>query len=1096
MAADSLPPRRTDVGLSDDLDIPLGAGETLPDLKQNVLASHLFRKWTGARDAEGLASEVAWRDSRKLIKDQGLDPKKFDQTSMLPLWRALTRNRAQIAAGEHDPNNLPLHLKAIYDDLRSPGRWVEMEQADSLDFATALGEEKARSLIAWDTENVVEAFAQNPEYFPRFWKMKGSNQPLKAGLTIPPHLKPRSGASFDEILELGLEPVTWDPYAAATIRRMNGVNYRENVKLVNRLFSRQLAKQRNAVQGVEGFEGWRKPNINSKVFDGRPIPAPTAGDDAPGQILMTPEIWVPSKVANFLEEVYGNFAIQVGFGDKDIMPLIRKSREVLKRVKLTGSTFQHFDFLTRGTGIGFTPTAIARGGPLRLPSLYARSIAASVFDGEWTAPVINMKLGRGNAARELMSNKPMFKDFAITKKMVVEEGLTVGGDISVIETQFVDQLTEMLGQSGLTPSVTKRLSDAQKFFQEGLFRGMYRVQMSDALDKFVVPALRRQHPNWTPRQVAAEAAMRTNEMFSSLGTWQSVMQFPVMKEVARTGMFSSNEAESFIRLGLKPFIGRSKRFATEMWLGWTLGIAGLAEVINFAATGKPLPIESFSPIKMDDPYAPFGIGYNTQLLGPMIPGMKGRNGYPLFLDIVGQMDTPLRMLLNPEEGLANRVNVLPRMILNQKRGAGFYGEEFGPINTRRGAARRAAQLALDASPILVTNILGAVRDQIPGLGEVITENEPRLGAGPQILQGFGPNIRAQGTGQLLDVAAQERFGANFRDIEPYQKDIVQEANAEELDLRAETSGRRAPRGDRFFSEKRDIEAERFKAQEGLVELFNNNDITRSDAQRSYFDNEQRARIKLEQSAVSNGQEFEAREARNENEAALQEYHGLSEKAIVNNNFVSERYSRLREELESGFTEEQLEYVRRNTNRKPLPEGVADILPAGTKRRIQQSQEARERALAGGVLEREVPEGGVATVPIAPAATPQPTPTPQALTRPTPTPEGRPPTPTPVPFASLRGPRRKPPMTGEKLEEKITFYEDRVLKPRYLEVLQEIIAADPDGEINQVVRSILGGQPLTLEFLNSDGGELLYLSIDEEFFLNKLPEPLRIFHRKS
>ena len=1085
LGADEPPPSQSWVGLEDDLEIPLHDGMTETALAgtkrgRNQLATQIFRKWNAGRDVEGLASEEAWFQSRQLLRRLKIKPSQMTEQTMKPLWQSLDRTAAQIAAGEHDPNSLPIHLKMIYDDLRHPGRWVNKEEVDSLEFFRALTDQKARTLVAFDTENVVQKFMAHPEYFHRSWRRKGSPNPLGSGLATPNYMMPRVGATFDEMVDAGFEPVTWDPYAMATIRRQQGVNYRENVRLVNRLFSRGLAKTRNEVDGVDGFEGWRKPDIRSAVFDGRPIP----GDNViSGQTLTTPQIWVPDKVATFLENVYKPNAARLQFGDTDILPFIRTSRQALKKVKLSASLFQHIDFAARGTFVAFTPTGILHGGPIRLPSLYARLIAASVTERG------GLGLGRAAVRQRLLSNQPFFKDFAITPRMVVEEGLQVGGDITIIEKQFADTMEQLARQSGATGNALAVLRKTSEFFEKGLFGGIYRVSMEDSLPKFVIPAIRRAHPNWTPRQVAAEAATQTNKIFSSLGTYQSVLQDRAFREFALTFAFSANEIQAPIQQALGAVVGKNKRFWTEWWAGVMTGLVAIANVIEFSATGKPLPAESYNPIKYPDPYSPFKVGYNTRFMSPQVPFLKGRNDTPIYLDVVGQMDTALRFAVNPVQAAASRLNVLPRAITNQVKGSGFFGEEFGPITTVQGASRRASQAAQDLfAPILATNVLGAARERVPALEAVTTETEPRLGSEALVAQGAGFNLRGQTTGQLLDAGAQGKYGANYRDIEPYQKAIVSEENRTELDARKITSARRAEgelSSARYFAEVDKIEQERIATQAGIVRLLADDELTLFGAMGAHFTNERRTRDKIAQTAALTGQEFERPTAQTVNEIALQDYYALGDRATVDGTFVLPRYLTLREGFEGSIRVEQLEYIRRNTNIKPLVPGMETITPEGTIERRKLSDQARERHVSAGNLVRE---GTV--VPVQPAATPRPSPTPRLLERATRTPR---PTEGPTPFPTP-GFGRVPRATIAPSQQIDLFrqeYRNRVVKDQFVPRVQELVRTDP--EVAEAVNRVTGGQELTRALFDGPMGEAIYVSIYESFRLGDLPDLLVGFY---
>ena len=286
--------------------------------------------------------------------------------------------------------------------------------------------------------------------------------------------------------------------------------------------------------------------------------------------------------------------------------------------------------------------------------------------------------------------------------------------------------------------------------------------------------------------VAAKAAENVNVMFSSLGSWQTALRHmsPGSQDMMQAAIFSTNETESLVRAALRAVIPRivdetatvkgsgsfraggrasvsgrkgisipgtnSKLVMSEhfkQFLDWHLGMLAFfaitANLVHFAATGKPLPGSSYIPFKTDDPYAPFGIGYKSEFMSPQVPFLKGRNGTPVKVDLVGQMDTAFRWALDPSASAMARLNVIPRAGANQLLGQNFMGQ---PLET---AGERIGQFTSDiGAPIAGVNALGAIRESTPGLSSNLPPLETRLGVAGQFAQASGFTLRAEDTNQL------------------------------------------------------------------------------------------------------------------------------------------------------------------------------------------------------------------------------------------------------------------------------------------------------------------------------------------------------------
>ncbi|NIR13673.1 MAG: hypothetical protein GWN86_06885 [Desulfobacterales bacterium] len=692
-------PRQTDVGLSQDLDIP--THERFRDA--------IMRKLEGSRDTEALGMEQAIEDGSNLMKSLGFGNELDDAT----FGRLI-----DVLEGFEPRNILSAAERRLYDALDVLRK---AEEDDMLKFLAAATEQGA-DLRGADAEAIAARFLANPEYFPRLWKIPGKNVGASGNFGLSPgFLRGRKLAdmSTSELMEAGMEPISKNPFRLFAMRRLEGVEYRENIKFLNRAIQRGLAKPMSQVTEPRG---WKVPKAG-RVFEGRPTP------DG-----FTESIALPNELANFIESMYGRQP-QLIIRDVDFVPFIRRWSNRAKRVKLLGSLFQHADITTRALAANGTFTAIrSSGGPIQWPSLITRLFRVSMSRG-----------ARNQLRRDLLAGRKIYDDFDITYRMLLEEGWNVAGDLSFMKRElgrFVDDVRAGFSAVGTQPSNSafRKLNKLADFFESGLFDGVYREAQRDALVKFIIPALRRRHPNWTARQIASAAAPEVNKMFSALGNYQTILKDPGLRAFVHTLAFSSNETESGIRMFLSAITGPNKALWQEWWLGLLTSLAITANGINFVATGRPLPLEAYNPFDTDDPYAPFNdFGYNNRFLSPQIPLIKGRDGQPLFLDLVGQMDTALRWLLSPASAFAARTNVIPRAVVNQARGENFFGDEFGVFDIKR-----LATLLEDlVVPIGAGSLIQGAKPFVPGAQDVLPRGEERLGPQGQGIQGIGFNLRAE-----------------------------------------------------------------------------------------------------------------------------------------------------------------------------------------------------------------------------------------------------------------------------------------------------------------------------------------------------------------
>jgi hypothetical protein len=720
------------------------------------------------------------------------------------------------------------------------------------------------------------------------------------------------------MLDAGFEPKSWNPYDMMVLRRIQGVEYRETMQLM------QAMKKAGLVVPERGApEGWVVPDVGP-AFTGK------AFTTADGQVLFTPRLAIPKKYAKRIESIYGKRPEFVING-VNILKGLGMAATAAKRQVLLFSGFQHLDFAVRGGVTSFA--GIRQGAPFKYPSLVGRLLQG----------VVDPRRKKILSARQI-SDAPIFDDFDISFRMVANEGWQIGGDPSVLRRNALSFLEDIkvTERPKLPKRIIQRIDGAMRFWESGLFDAIYPETQMFALERMIIPKLRRIHKGWSPQQIAASAAEEVNVMFSSLGEWQTIFSSsPEFREFSRSLIFSTNESESWLRAAVSTVKGQNKRLWLDYWAGYVTFLAAVGNGINFASTGKFMSANQYIPITTNDPFATFddeipiigGVGYNTEFLAPVLP-WTGRNGAKLFLDIVGQADTPLRWILGPTSALAGRINVLPNMVRNQIRSSSFFGE---PIE---GIQERVIQGVRDvAVPMGLGNLIQAGREVSPALEEVIPEEEGRIGGTGLGIQASGINVRAEGTKRLLDRIAFESGLPNLAtdqpvrswdELEPHQQDQLIEDTPElkrELELRQETAVRRdrpKAKAREFLDKANDIRLDRENA---LVKDLESRQVDLDKFRELYGDIQALAAER--RSTLDDVYQIFARTGKmptGANEQALVQYYKLfADARQESTRFDFDQIDAELAVLESKWTDAQKGFVDRNTGRSEHPPLIQEYL---------------------------------------------------------------------------------------------------------------------------------------------------------------------------
>ena len=691
--------------------------------------------WYGARNVADNELRGWWDDGNKMLGDlkvNGENLTKYKGRYIVPenvgkiLMRAL-----------YDGDGLKGVAPEGFEDI-----WAHMKQ---------LRDQEESAYIQFDPD-MRDSFMMHPDYFPRIWKRLDENTGEYVDYAdldineIPGHLRPRSNATFDEMVDMGYEPVSWNPVDIMALRRKLGVEHREQLIMIDRLKGSGVAQE--VAIGSAVPDKYRVPKIGP-AFEGYSVTNKYLASADVGQYA------VPRQVADTLESIYG-VRPKLSFARwEDVMPSIRLATSVPKRVLLSLSGFQHVDMLTRGWGAAFAPSNIDpfkkeglwSGKTLKAIPFTTKLLASQVFGGDF------LSLGRAATNRRSLDPTPMFDDFNISRKMIAEAGWNIQGDTSIISRGALDQLKDI--ERSIKPGAPKivldRIGGAFKWWESGLFEGVYRESQMFQLDNFIVPKLRKKFPNEDPLQIARRAADEVNRMSSSLGEWQTVFKSPAMKDISRAALFSPNETEAWLQMMGKSVKGDVKGLYGEYWAGYLTFLAAFGNSINLMTTGKPMDWEAYSPITIardEDGDIPFSLRYNTRFMSPQIG--TGREGQPIYLDLVGQADTPFMWIINWKDSLNSRLSPIASLARPFMFKETFFGEPL------EGISQQSLHAGLQFLPIGANHALQLGREHGPmqnQLSSLMPAQETGLGTLGYGFQIGGLNVRKSTTKALLDELA-------------------------------------------------------------------------------------------------------------------------------------------------------------------------------------------------------------------------------------------------------------------------------------------------------------------------------------------------------
>ena len=726
---------------------------------------------------------------------------------------------------------------------------VHVEELKRFDFDPKLAENAEDYYISrgWkpSKEFLEEAKKANQNVDAYFQNKAKSNFGRRPGFTDE-----RNMYSYDDMRQLGFEPLSWNIFQQIAISNGKGENFRFQQFLKDALKRYELTKSRryeiDPVDREPEIEtGFRIPNLPG--FKGKPIRT----ED--GKTIMVDSWIVESEIANKIEQIFKVESqipnIKVKYLDNiDVNKYVDNAVFVPKRAKLLASVFQDVDFLGRSLigSIGAFVDAFTRG-ILGEPSQFKLALNAAYDVPRSFYGIANVRIR--NAARNGIKDallddtkdvlgkyytgkeQPKWMKYQgkdrepITFRDILKGGLNIEDRTIFAGKEFDKLISEVVEETNVLkkfPKLGKQtLGNLERWSRDGLFNGVYPFAIKTEIER-VIPQIISSNPNYTNQQVISAATNFVNMKYSSIPASQSRIHNQPVRWFLTRWMFSLGESEGIIRQqirGLKalltlgpemairttgrltgkklndkkfteminkiPGVGKvsdenSRLYATNI-IGQYLFLILTANAIHYASTGKPLPKDRYSPVSKTS-WGPLPIGYNTRFASPDIPGL-GKDGTSASLDLVGQLDTAIR-ILDPFSWVEGRVSVPVGAFLSQVKGENFFGEKISNAGPFAVFGRGYQALQDTLTPIslqepieeyLVRNMpgfnLGPV--SIPSGEEIIGDRQStRLSNTGNIIDSAGFNLRGNYTRDIRNNAAAKFYKKEYDELSTIEKDKI------------------------------------------------------------------------------------------------------------------------------------------------------------------------------------------------------------------------------------------------------------------------------------------------------------------------------------
>lgn len=768
-----------------------------------------------------------------------LPAKFYKKETMLPLYRALDPNTySDVNVARESLRDYPRQQR-MFDLVRV---LLDQHEVHMMNFLKSADDNFI--LRHLNPTKMSQQYISTPNYMPRIWvriDANGKRETVEWEDFAPEEKKfwqgARNNKTFDEMIGEDVtvkgqtyryEPVSWHPLQMALRRIESGETLMLNLALVNHAKNLGIAKTQAEVNQmpakdqdnfrtpkVQGHNVWKGIALNEDDIRDTPMAeTPYRGGikpepilDSDGQPVTNAVMLVPNEFANIIELINGHKGMfQEGAGAQaSFYKILQDYGHTTKRTLLLVSLFQHGDMVRRAIFYGsMAPEAVVHSKGKAIAGL----ILPKFITGH--SPLLPMMIGsaisrksRDAAIREMYeSTEPIpGSKFKMSWPILLESGnLNIGGDESLFTRGMYDLIEDseswIYGKLGYIPRQFLKL---RKWFEDGLFQGMYRNCSMWIIQNLLLPLAERQHPDWTNAQRAVLIAEQANLMTSQMNPADLLLKNPTANAALKGAMFSHYENESLLRSDLRalPFTiqmpeilkGESQAAFTRQGikigshrlglrsnenfrafvnskLGTIIGLFLVSSMANWASTwlesegsaeekakNAKLMHENTEYPHGVNPYNPSrrrrdgSIVMNRYFMAPKNPFARGPSGEPVYWDMMGQMDTLMRWSFDPRGALMARINA-PWAIWGR-----FATESTFMSGPTRGLAERFGELVSGHLPIAAKGILETTgRKYIPGLSAVTAPGYDTLGEEAAFMKAIiGEQSRAQTAQELREI---------------------------------------------------------------------------------------------------------------------------------------------------------------------------------------------------------------------------------------------------------------------------------------------------------------------------------------------------------
>jgi len=725
-----------------------------------------WAKFEGGLGAEGKGIELWTRETQNLERKLGIKP-----------GPERTPEKETIIKALHGEGTVDPKYQSLVDRLQS-----------------FLAEHEQRVLAD------VPAFEKKmlPQYWPRGWRnpeVFSGGEPLTTPIVrtgklgpgqIPGTLRGRTlPKTFTEALEMGGEPISWDPAQQIGLHAAELADYRYS-QVVAELWKMETRATPKSVAP----NSWQTPDY--PAFQSRPYVTKegTVGWSEP--LVVSPEDF------SLLENMLGRRPP----GMEDAAAYIAS---VFKRIKVAGGFFQYFDLQNRALWRSAT-----RGELSALPA------AVRAWAGTFVPPL------RPKLWKALMAD-PVVKEGT-------EEGLQLVGGLdtwkrtmrAAIEPDLVLRFPVLgeiptgklpVGVANKVRAVQRGLNSIEGYLAGGLYDSAH-PQFVSTVYKSIRAELGNKYPTYTSRQLSALAADHTNVLMSSIPDWESVLG-PRLRQLGRATVFSINENEAWLRQISRPITSANRSLYLRQWSGYVFGTLAVAELINYGMTGKLLGQDQLAPIVLQDGRPT----YNTRFARPQLDGqgpvgklvgITGPQGRHIYLDLMGQADTPFR-LFAPQFFVMSRLSTPLSVSVQELQSRTFFGQQ--PLETTGEKVGFAVEQGLIPIPAV-------------GFGE----ERGRIGTSGAAIQAAGWNVSAESNFQLL-----KRLVPGWGGMTKGQKQEVADVNPQVAAVWNQQLERGLERGEQWAKTKQETQQAADEFGASVLAAYNKPGITGADIMDSVTD---------------------------------------------------------------------------------------------------------------------------------------------------------------------------------------------------------------------------------------------------------------------